>query len=144
MLATNILCCKDRDEWSRRGRFFHVGTALGLLALHQAHHAGDFKTEIKGGFDGLNGRGASGANVIDDYNPRALLAEAFDALPRAMLLFSLANQEALQIAANHGNGSDNGIGAHGEATDGLRLPPFLANFVAKNLAGQPRALGIEG
>ncbi len=60
-----------------------------------------------------------------------------------MLLFGLPHEKAVQLTAHYRNCHDDGIGAHRQAANGLRLPVPLPDFVQENLASQARALGIE-
>ncbi len=60
-----------------------------------------------------------------------------------MLFFRLAHQKAMQFAGHYRNRHYDGIGSHGEATDGLRLPSPLTDFVSKHFAGQARTLGVK-
>ena len=83
------------------------------------------------------------ADIVDNHYPRALFAEAFDALAGAVLLFGFAYEEAIQFAAHHGDRDHDGIRAHGEAADRLRLPSALPNFFPEDFSGQPRAFGVE-
>src|ERR1700723_602395 len=93
--------------------------------------------------NGLHRGGAGGTNVIDDHDPRALLAEAFNDLSSPMLLFRLTHQKSMQLAAYHRNRYHDGVGAHGESADRFRLPPPLPDFVEKHLTGQASALGVK-
>jgi hypothetical protein len=56
---------------------------------------------------------------------------------------ALRTRKPLQFAAHHRHRHHDGIGSHGEAADGLRLPSPLPDFVEKNFAGQARALGVK-
>ncbi len=38
---------------------------------------------------------------------------------------------------------DDGIGAHGEASNGLRTPAAALDLIEKDAAGQPRAFGVQ-
>ena len=59
---------------------------MGILTLDQAHCADDFETEGAGRFDGIDRRSSRGADIVDDDDRRARLAEALDALSGSVLL----------------------------------------------------------
>src|ERR1700758_1480287 len=99
MLLTNIVRLEDRNERGRRRPFLDVGPASGLLAFHEAHRANDYESEITRCLNRLYGGCTSRADVIDNYYPRAFLAEAFNALTRAMLFLGFTHEEAVQLAA---------------------------------------------
>src|SRR5271166_6404709 len=113
VLAAYFVGCADGNEGRGSGGLFDVGTSPGFFALDQAHCAGDLESEIAGGFDGLDGGGSGGANIVDDYYARPFFAEAFDALSGAVLLFGFADQKTVQVSADYRNRRDDGIGAHG-------------------------------
>ena len=93
MLRSNVISCEQCYEWCRTGRLLNMGPSPGFLPFHQAEHAGDLKTELARYLDGLDGRRSRGADVVDDHHARRLLAEALDALARAMRLFCFAHQK---------------------------------------------------
>src|ERR1039458_10035874 len=107
MLLSDFSCSVDGDKGRGRGCFFYVGTALCILALDQANHAGDIESGLAGRFDRLHSGATGRANIIHDDHARALFAEAFDALACAVLLFGLAHQKAVQRSAYHRDGHDN-------------------------------------
>src|SRR5215831_1973612 len=93
--------------------------------------------------DGFDGRGSSGADVVHDDYARAFLVIALDALAHAMVFFSFANQETIQLAAGDGGCNYDRVGAHGQAADRLRLPSPGANFFQKHHAGDLRTARVE-
>ena len=139
----DIISIEDGDEGRGSCGFLDVDTPSCLLTFDQAHGSHYLESEFAGGFDGLNGGGASGADIVDDHHLGCFLTKAFDALPGAVLLLRFADQESAQLAANYRNGNYDGVGSHGEAANGLRFPAALADFVEKNLPGQLRAARIE-
>src|SRR5580692_6349897 len=124
MHSSHIIRGKDRHERRRRRSLLHVWTAVGFFAFHQAHHADDFESELARGFNRLNRRSSSGANVIHDYHSRAVFAKAFDPLTGSVLLLALPDQKAVDLSAGYGYRHDNRVGTHGHAANGLG-PPFL-------------------
>src|ERR1700691_250696 len=143
MLFPYIGCGENRDKVRGHGGFFHMGTAMSILTLDQAHCAYHFETVFAGSFNGLHGRGAGSTHVIHDHDPCAFFSEAFDALAGAVLLFGFAYKESVESAAGDGNGYDDWVGAHGESTDRVGLPALLADFIEKDLPNQLRAPGVE-
>src|ERR1017187_9698159 len=152
---------EDGDEGHAARGFFHGGASLRLLALHQTHDAHNLKVKFSGGLDGLHGGGSRGADVIDDDHARAFLAEALDALPGAVALLGFADEEAVNpllgggggrgggaqvrfLGAEHGDGDDDGVGPHGESSDGLGTPVAAVDFIEKDAAGEARAFGVQG
>src|SRR5208337_4396182 len=109
----------------------------------QAHHSDNLESEFARCFDGLNRRCARSTDIVHDHDARALLAEAFDALSGAVLLFGLTHKEALQLAADYSDGDHDRVGAQGEPADRLRLPAALPDFFEEHFARQPRALRVE-
>lgn len=140
---SHIARCENGDEWRRVGGFFYVGSAVCLFTLHQTHHPNYLESKLASSLDGLHRRSARSADIVDNDYACALLAETLDALSGAMLLFGLAYQEAMQIAADDRNGDNDRVGTEGETTDGFGLPPALADFFEEDLAGKTRTLGIE-
>ena len=143
MLFSNLIRGEDRDKRRRRSSLFNVGAAVSILALHQAHDSDDFESESAGGLDRVDGRAAGGANIVNDDDGRARLAEALNALSGAVLLFRLADEKTVQRTAGHSYGNNNRIGSHGEAANRGRFPFLLAYLVEKDLAHELSASGIQ-
>src|SRR5216684_3414591 len=143
MFFPYLLSLEHGDEFRGTRGLFHIRSSLCFFALHQAHNADDLESEIAGGFDRLDRGRTGGARVIHDHHMRSLLAEALDALARAVLLFSLSHQKSVKLAADDRNRRDDWISAHGESADGLRVPAMSANLVPKNLAGKARSFGVQ-
>src|SRR3974390_3307518 len=143
MLLPYIVGREYRDKLRWRRCLFHRRSSFRFFALHQAHDAGNVEAELAGGFDGLNCGGAGGADVVDNDDACAFLAEPFNALSGAVLFFSFTYKKAVNRAARHGDGDHDWVGAHGEAADGLRVPTTGANFVEKDLASELRAARIK-
>src|SRR6266496_5983774 len=143
MLFPHLVCREDRDE--RRGcrGFFYVRTAVRVLTFYQAHRAYDFESKVAGGFDGLHGGGAGGADIVHNHDARAFFAKAFNALSGAVLFFGLAHKEAVHSAARYNDGYDNGVGTHGKAADGFGLPSEFADFFEEDFASELCTAGIE-
>src|SRR5690349_9329927 len=95
VLLTDIVCREYRNEGRRPGGFLHARTTFGLFPLDQAHYSDDFETELARGLDRLYRRCSGRAYVVYDDHTRALFAEAFDALPGAVLLFCFADQKSV-------------------------------------------------
>src|SRR5579864_3369170 len=131
----------DERRWSCS--LLHIGAALGLFALYQTHCAHHFESELARHFNRLNGRGACGAYVIDDHDPRALLAKPFDPLPGPVLLVGLTHQKAMQFSADHRDRNHNRISAHGQSADRLRLPLPSSDLLQKHLPGQLRSFCVK-
>ena len=75
---------------------FDGGTAVGFLALHDADDGDNFHAGLVCGLDGVDGRGAGGADVVHDHDARAFPAESFDATTGAVGLFGFADKKAMQ------------------------------------------------
>src|ERR1700677_1411925 len=143
MLSSHIVCGEDRDEAGGRRGLFYVGTAVRFLALNQAHRSYYFEAKFLRCLYRLHGGGAGGAYVVHDHYPRAFFAEAFYALTGAVFFLGFADEETVQRSANYGNRHDDGISAHGKSSDGVGVPPLLADFLEKDLAYELRAASIE-
>ena len=83
MLLPYIVGREYRDKLRWRRCLFHRRSSFRFFALHQAHDAGNVEAELAGGFDGLNCGGAGGADVVDNDDACAFLAEPFNALSGA-------------------------------------------------------------
>jgi len=142
VLFANILCSEYGNEWRRRCGSLDAWAALRFFPFYEAHGADDVKPEFTSSFDGLHGGSSRGANVIDNDNAGAFFAETFDALPGAVLLLRLANQESMNCAADDGDGNHDGVCAHREAANRLRAPATFFNFFQKYLAGQLRSARV--
>jgi len=151
----DVLCGEDGDEGNGASGLLDGRAAVSLLAFDEAGDGDDVETELLGGFNGLDSGGSGGANVIDDDDLGAFFAEAFDSLGHAMLLLGLADQEAVDESVTGGfamallstessDGDDDGVGAHGEATDSLGVPAASANLVEENASGKLGAVGMKG
>jgi hypothetical protein len=143
VFSADIAGREDGNERRRSRCLLHVGPSLGFFALDQAHSPNNVESKFAGRFDRLHCRRAGGANIVYDDHARALLAKAFDALSGPVLLFSLAHQKAVEVAAYHRNRDHDGIGSHGKAADRLWLPSPLPDFVGKNLTRQARSFGVK-
>jgi len=148
------LRCGEQAEERRAGCcLFHGGAAIGFFALDDADYGDNRHASLAGGFDGVDGGCAGGADVIDDDDARALLAKAFDAAAGAMAFFGLADQKAVQQrrggiglrapSAGRGHVGDDGVGTHGESADGLGIDPVLFQQFKDGVAGKASALGVE-
>src|SRR5271170_4668860 len=106
MLGSHIVRCEQRHEWRWSRSLLDVRAAIGLLAVHQAHHAHDFKAVFARRLDGLHGRRASGTNVVDNNHSRRFLTKALDPLPGSVGLFGFAYQKSVDwfslLRADHG------------------------------------------
>src|ERR1700722_1004641 len=118
--------------------------SFGLFPLHQADHADNFESVFTGGCNGLNRRCSRGADIIHNHHPRTLVAEALNALSRAVLLFGLAHQKAVQFAAYDGDGYDNRVRTHRQPANGAGLPSPLPDLLEEDFPRQTRAFRIEG
>ena len=143
VLAAYIAGGEHGDEGRGSGDSFHVGTPVRFLTLHQAHRADYFEAVFARRFDSLYRRRSGGAYVVHYYYARAFFAEAFDALASAVLLLRFADEESVQRSAGHRDGDNDGIGAHGESTDGVGMPTLGAHFLEKNLADELRSARVE-
>src|SRR5438067_823144 len=90
---------EDADELRSLGGLLNLRTPACLLPLNQTNHAGDLKAEFARRLDCLDRRRPGRADIINNHNPRAALSKAFDALPCAVLLLSLADDESVNIEA---------------------------------------------
>src|SRR3954466_12164050 len=138
-----LACCKHRHKRRRRGSLLYIGPPVSFFAFHQAHHSRTLEAKFSRRFNRLNGRSPSSANIIDNHHSGSLAAEAFDSLPRAMLLFSLAHQETVQRSAGHRDRNYDRIGAHSQSANRLRVPTALSNLFEKNLPCKLRPTRIK-
>src|ERR1700734_155807 len=99
MFAAHVRCGEYRHERGGRGGLLNIRTAFGLLALHQAHHTGDFKSKFTRYLDGLNRGSARREDMAHDDAPPPLCSKSLDPLSRAVLLFGFADEKAMDIAA---------------------------------------------
>src|SRR5580658_3144212 len=143
MFLAHIIRREDGNERRRRSRILHIRPALGFFALYQAHHSNNFESEFARRFNRLNRRRPRCANVVHNHDPRTLLAEAFNALSRTVLLLGLAHQKSVQFPAHDRNRDHNRIRPHREPADSTSLPTALPNLLDKNFPGQALALRVE-
>src|SRR5437868_244857 len=139
---------EDADEFSALRSLLDLRAPCRLLPLYQANHARDLKAEFARRLDCLDRRRPRGADIINNYNVRTRLSKAFDALPRAVLLLFLADDESVNIEATgiHWLGTrrrpglhllrsqqrhrgDDRISAQRHAADCSRVPALLADQV---------------
>ena len=139
----HIVRRKHRNEPCRRSRMLDTKASLCLLAFDQAHDADNLEAKFARSFDGLDRRGSSRADVIDDHYPGALFAKALDALTSTMLFLSLTYQECVDIAAYDGDRYSKRISTHRQPADRFRIPTPRANLIQKNLSRQLSAACIE-
>src|SRR5450759_2819520 len=161
MFLAHVLRREDTDKLRRRRGLLDAGPSLRFFALHQAHRAGDVESELARGFDRLHRRRAGGADVVHDHHLRALFAEPFDALARAVRLLRFADQEPVDqpsflvaglpanaavlhlLGGEHGDTGHDRVRAHGQSADRFRDPAVAIYLVEKYPAGETRAFGIE-
>src|SRR3954467_2007811 len=124
-----------------------MDAAVSLGTFHQAHHADDLESCFACRFNGLNGGGASSANVVHDHHPRTFLMKAFNAFRGAVRFFCFTDEEPIDVPARrtvarlvvsaavyllraqHSDTDYDRIGAHGQSADGLRTPAALHDLV---------------
>jgi len=153
VFGADFRCAEEAEEWSAFCRGLDGRAAIGFLAFDDADYCGDDHSGLAGGFDGVDGGGASGAYVVDDDDASALAAETFNAAGSAMLFFRFADEEAVELrrgwvgvrtpGAGRGHVGDDGIGAQGEAADGLGFYPLFIEKIEDGLAGEPAAFSVE-
>lgn len=143
MLFSHVGRGEDRDEGRRRSSFLDIWKAVGLLALDEAHDADDIESEIAGRIDGLDGRGARGADIVDDDDTCTFLAKAFDTLAGTVLLLGLADEEAMERAAYYRDANHNWVSAHSEAADGVGVPVLRPHFFQEDQAGEARSASVK-
>ncbi len=114
---------------------------------------GDDHARFASSFNGVDGGGTGGADIIDDDDAGAFTAEAFDAPACSMLLFGFADKEAVnQRRAGMGNrtpgagggyvGND-GIRAERKAADGFCLNVILLKQIKDGFSSEATAFGVE-
>src|SRR5215475_6155367 len=135
---------ENRNERCWRCGLLYIRPSTSLFAFHKAHGGDDFETVFTRGLNGFDRRCPGGADVVDNHHARSFFMVPLDTLAHAVLLFSFAYQEAVQLPAGDGGRNYNRVGAHCEATDGLRLPSPGANFFQKDLASELGATRVEG
>ena len=96
MLGANVAGREEAEEGNTVRGLFHCGAAVGFFALDNADYGGNRHACLAGSFDRVDGRGAGGADVVDDHYASAGAAETLNASPGAMGLLSLAHQKAMQ------------------------------------------------
>src|SRR5581483_11598092 len=143
MFRTYVIRSEHGNKSRWRRSLLHVDTATGFLPFNQAHYAHYFESEFAGSLNGLDGRTSGSTDIIHNHHARCFFAETFDPLTGAVLLLGFANQKSIQLTADHRYGNHNGIGTHGQATDGLRIPVARTNLIPENRANQPRSLRVE-
>jgi hypothetical protein len=144
----------EAKERSALAGGFESGAGSGFFALDEADGGDDTHACFAGGFDGCDGGGSGGADVVDDENRGVLFAEPFDAAAGAVGLFCLADEEAVDQGraglrlsapcAGDGDCGDDGISAQGESADGRGVEVVLAEQVEDGEAREASALGVEG
>ena len=153
VLGANILRAKEPEE-GRAGGGFDRRTAIGFFALHQADHSNHMHSRLARGFNGHDGRGARGADIIDNDDRRTGLGEALDAACGSMRFFLFANEKAVDHrrswriqstpGAGRGGMADDRVGSERESSEGARLQAMLANEIEDSQAGKPAAFAAEG
>ena len=163
MFLADVVGGEDAYEFGRDGGFFYVGAAFGFLAFYEGDHAYHFKSKFAGGFDGLDGGGAGGADIVDDHDLGAFFTVAFDALAGAVFFFGFANEETVDevvigaaggsvgtraarlglLRAQHSGGDNDRVGAHGKSADRVGFPPMTEDLVEEDASGKTGAFAIE-
>ena len=87
MSGTHIVGGEQGEKRRSLGGGFDSGAAIHLLAVDQAKHADHLKFCVTCSLDGLDGRGSSGADVIDNHHARTGLVESFNTAASAVSLF---------------------------------------------------------
>ena len=135
MLRADLIGRKEAQKGPWRCGGLDGGAPPGLFTLDNANHGSDDHAGLFCSFDGSDRRGAGGADVVNNDDARAFAAKALDAAAGSVGLFGLADEKAVEEpgtrfgagmgerapCAGRGHVGDDGIGAHGEATDGFRV-----------------------
>jgi hypothetical protein len=153
VLGADLDCGVEGEEWSALRGCFDGGTAVGLLALDDADYGGNDHAGFARCFDGVDGGGAGGTYVVDDHDACAFATEAFNAATGPMCLFGFAYEEAVEqgsarilLRAPCAGGcdvGDDGICAHGESADGLRIDVILFQKFKHGVPGEAAAFGVK-
>src|ERR1700761_435498 len=153
MLGADVICGEETQEGCAVGRCFDRRPAFCFGALHQADDPDDAHLRGVSSFDGGDGRAAGGADIVDDEHRGILLRKAFDLSTRAVRLLRLADKKTMNesafagvrvaLRAGDGDRRDNGVGAQGKATDGVRVEVMLTQQIEDGEAGKASALGVQ-
>ncbi len=154
MLGADLRSGKEAEKWSAIRGCFHGGPAIGFLAFNDADHGGDDHPCFTGSFYCVNRRGAGGANIVDNHHARACTTEALNAASRAVRLFRLADEKAMQQGcggvglrapgACRGNVAHDWVRAHGESAHGFRVDSVFLQKLKHGVAGEAAAFSVQG
>ena len=99
MLRANFTRGKQAQERRAFGGGFDGRAAVGFFALDDADDCGNLHAGFLCGFDGVDGGGAGGADVVDDDHARTFAAEAFDAAAGAVSFSALRTRKPCSSGA---------------------------------------------
>ena len=144
---------EEREKRGISGGCLHCGAAVGFFPLHNANHRSDFHAGFAGGFNGVDGGCAGGADIVDDYDAGTFATEAFNAAACAVSLFGFADQESMKQGrswmikrapgAGSGDIAHDGVGAHGKSAYGIRCYAMLLKKFQHGVAGETPAFGMQ-
>ncbi len=153
VLGADLGCGEQAEKWGTLSSGFDGGTSVGFFAFDDADDSSNEHARFSCGFNGVDGGGAGCADVVDDENAGALLAEALDAAAGSVGLLGFADEEALDErgagallgapGAGGGDVGDDGIRAHSESADGVGVDVFLMEKIEDGFAGEAAAFGVE-
>src|SRR5690242_9848054 len=143
MRGFHVIRSKHTDEGRGSSGFFYRRSATGFQSFNQAGDPGNVEAEFARGFDSLDGGAAGGADIVNNDYASTFFLKAFHAPAHAVRFFRFTHQEAVdrraRLRTDHGCGHHNGIGAHGEPADSLRLPALLLDEIKEDSPGEFRA-----
>ena len=144
------------EEAEERGSLrsaFDGRASMGFFALDDTDDGDHDHARFTCGFDGVDGGRAGSANVVDDDDTCTFTAETFNAAAGAVGLFGFAHKKAVDEwefrmllcppGAGRGDVGDDGVGAHGETSDGVRLDVFFFQEIENCFAREATAFGVK-
>src|SRR6266404_2726467 len=147
MRGLHVIRFKQAHEGCGGGSFLHCWPATGLQSFNQASYSGNVEAEFTRSFYGLDGGTAGGADIVNDDHASAFFLKAFHAAAHAVRFFRFTHQEAMdrraRLRADHGSSDHNGISAHSEPADSLRLPALLIDEIKEDTPSEFRAASVK-
>jgi len=153
MFGANLRCGEEAEEGDSGGCGFNGWTAVSFFALDNADDGGYGHACFASGFNGVDGGGAGGANVVDNDDANAGTAEPFNAAAGAVSLLGFANEKAVEErrggvglgspGACGGYVGDDGVRAKRESADCFCVDVILIEKLKNGVAGKASAFCVE-
>ena len=122
---------------------FDARAALGLLALHQAHHSDDFESEFSGCFNRLDGRAPVVQTSSTITTLRPFFAESFNASDRFRAASLPCGREIRDLPLVTETATTIGSAPIVRPPMACGFQPRCTNLFEKYLAGQLRSSRIQ-